>query len=102
MQTRPTGVERWNEMTEDMSELRFTKAYESNARLSEFIGINRTTKSSPDSSLQTIYTTAHGKYLNRTRNGELWQTVHSVVYSKHGMEHLYTQENWDVDLYRRC
>lgn len=97
MQTRPTGVERWNEMTEDMSELRFTKAYESNARLSEFIGINGTTKASPDSDLQSIYNLAHGKYLNRTRNGEIWQTVHSVVYSKHGMEHLYTQENWDVD-----
>lgn len=100
MQTRPTGVERWNEMTEDMSELRFTKAYESNARLSEFIGINGTTKASPDSDLQSIYNLAHGKYLNRTRNGELWQTVHSVVYSKHGMEHLYTQENWDVDRIR--
>lgn len=97
MQNRPTGVERWNEMSEDMKELRFTKAYESNARLSEFIGINDTTKASPDSSLQTIYAAAHNKYLNKTRNGELWQTVHSVVYSKHGMEHLYTQENWDVD-----
>lgn len=97
MQNRPTGVERWNEMSEDMKELRFTKAYESNARLSEFIGINGTTKSASDSTLQSIYNTAHSKYLNRTRNGELWQTVHSVVYSKHGMEHLYTQENWDVD-----
>lgn len=97
MQNRPTGVERWNEMTEDMSELRFTKAYESNARLSEFIGINGTTKASADSELQTIYETAHGMYANRSRNGQLWQTVHSVVYSKHGMEHLYTQENWDID-----
>lgn len=97
MQNRPTGVERWNEMTEDMSELRFTKAYETNARLSEFIGINGTTKASPDSALQSIYDSAHSLYENRTRNGQLWQTVHSVVYSKHGMEHLYTQENWDVD-----
>lgn len=97
MQTRPTGVERWNDMSEDMKELRFTKAYETNARLSEFIGINSTTKASDDSALQPIYESAHNMYLHRTRNGELWQTVHSVVYSKHGMEHLYTQENWDID-----
>lgn len=97
MQNRPTGVERWNEMAEDMSELRFTKAYEANTRLSEFIGINGTTKTSADSALQAIYETAHSMYANRSRNGQLWQTVHSVVYSKHGMEHLYTQENWDVD-----
>ena len=97
MQNRPTGVERWNAMPCDLKDLRFTKAYEAATRLSEFIGINGTTKSSSDAALTSIYNTAHSKYLTRTRNGETWQTMHSVVYSALGMEHLWIQEDWDKD-----
>lgn len=95
MQDRPTGVERWNAMPCNMQELRFTKCYESPDRLSEFIGINDTDKTATDEELTAIYTLAHNKYLERTRNGELWQTVHSAVYSSNGLEELYVQENWD-------
>lgn len=97
MQNRPTGIERWNLMSTNFKELRFTKAYESADRLSEFIGINGTTKASDDSALTAIYDIAHTKYLGRERNGELWQTVHSAVYTSNGLEHLYVQENWDKD-----
>lgn len=94
MQDRPTGVERWNEMTTDLEALRFTKAYEQADRLSEFIGIAGTTKLSSDEELEAIYSTAREKYIVRERDGELWQTMHSVIYSAHGMESLCVQENW--------
>lgn len=94
MQDRPTGVERWNDMTADFEELRFTKAYETPDRLSEYIGLNGTDKESTDEELAEIYTTAHGMYLERSRDGSLWQTMHSVVYSARGIERLYVQEDW--------
>lgn len=97
LQTRPTGVERWNMMPSALSELRFTKAYESANRLSEFIGIDGTTKNSTDQELTTIYNKAKAIYDMRYRDGQTWQTMHSVVYSNRGMEELYTQENWDVN-----
>lgn len=94
MQDRPTGVERWNEMTEDFSQLRFTKCYEQPTRLSEFIGLRETTKDSTDAELMEIYETAHAMYLERERDGSLWQTTHSVIYSQKGLEALFVQENW--------
>lgn len=97
LQTRPTGVERWNMMPCDLKDLRFTKAYEEPSRLSEFIGLNGTTKDSTDAELEAIYETAHEMYQNRTRDGSLWQTMHSVVYSPNGIEHLWIQENWNKD-----
>lgn len=97
LQTRPTGVERWNAIPTTLENLRFTKAYEEPTRLSEFIGINGTTKNSTDEELTEIYNTAHTLYENRTRNGATWQTVHSVVYSRKGIDKLYIQENWDRD-----
>lgn len=95
LQTRPTGVERWNAMPADLERLRFTKAYEAPTRLSEFIGINGTTKLSTDAELLTIYDRAHELYINRTRNGETWQTMHTVVYSARRLEALYIQEDWE-------
>lgn len=97
LQTRPTGVERWNAMPCSLADLRFTKAYESNARLSEFIGINETTKASTDAELEAIYTSAHALYLERKRDGKTWHTMHSVVYGD-AMEELYIQENWEDNL----
>lgn len=97
LQTRPTGVERWNMMPSALSELRFTKAYESANRLSEFIGIDGTTKNSTDQELTVIYNKAKAIYDMRSRDGQTWQTMHSVVYSNHGMEELYTQENWSIN-----
>ena len=97
LQNRPTGVERWNGMTTDLAELRFTKAYEAPDRLSEFIGINETTKLSTDEELEAIYDLAHAAYLTRERDGSLWQTMHSVVYGPNGMEHLWVQEDWSHD-----
>ncbi len=99
MQLRPTGVERWNLIGEDteLSDLRFTKCYESADRLSEFVGIDDTTKDSTDAELTTVYNLAHTAYSTRTRNGQLWQTMHSVVYGANGMENLWCQEKWDKD-----
>lgn len=99
LQNRPNGVERWNEIsdTTTLADLRFTKAYEAPTRLSEFIGEAGTTKDSTDAELEAIYDIAHDKYLTRTRDGELWQTVHAVVYSVNGMEHLFAQENFEKD-----
>lgn len=97
LQERPTGVERWNLMPCELSELRFTKAYETPERLSEFIGLRHTTKDSSDAELEAIYDTAHALYLDRTRDGSLWQTVHSVVYGHDKLEHLWVQENWNKD-----
>lgn len=97
LQTRPTGVERWNMLPLGMRELRFTKAYEAPDRLSEFIGINDTTKDSSDEVLTGIYNSAKTLYDRHIRDGQTWQTMHSVVYSKRGMEELYVQENWDRD-----
>ena len=94
LQERPTGVERWNMMPCELSDLRFTIAYEQPTRLSEFIGINDTDKDSTDEELTAIYNTAHSLYGRRTRNGETWQTMHSVVYSQYGIEHLWVQEDW--------
>lgn len=94
LQERPTGVERWNMMPDDLEDLRFTLAYESPDRLSEFIGIDGTTSASTDEELEAIYDIAHALYLNRTRNGETWQTMYSAVYSQEGLESLYVQENY--------
>lgn len=94
MQDRPLGVERWNNMSTDMESLRFTLAYEEPTRLSEYIGINETDKNSTDAELTAIYNVVHQMYLDRSRDGTLWQTMHSVVYSPNGMEVLCVQENW--------
>lgn len=95
LQTRPTGVERWNMMPCPLADLKFTAAYETPERLSEFIGINGTTKDSTDEELEAIYELARQKFLERERNGETWQTMHSVVYGENGLEELYVQENWE-------
>ena len=95
LQNRPTGVERWNMMPCDLSELRFTKCYEQATRLSEFIGLRDTTKDSTDEELEAIYTDARELYLDRERDGKTWHTMHSVVYGGHGIESLYIQENWN-------
>lgn len=97
LQERPTGVERWNAIPATLEELRFTEAYESPDRLSEFIGLRGTTKDSTDAELTAIYDLAHAAYLTRTRDGSTWQTMHSVVYSASGMEHLWVQEDWKRD-----
>lgn len=97
LQDRPTGVERWNLMPCDLKDLRFTKAYESTNRLSEFIGIDGTTKDSTDEELTDIYDEAHAIYLIRERDCQTWQTMHSVVYGENGLEHLWVQEDWDKD-----
>ena len=97
LQTRPTGVERFNMMPCALSELRFTKAYEAPDRLSEFIGINDTDKDSTDAELEAIYDLARAKYLTRTRNGETWQSLHAAVYGD-GIEELYVQEDYDSNL----
>lgn len=99
LQDRPTGVERWNEIDAEVSlaDLRFTKAYEAPTRLSEFIGINGTTKDSTDAELTAIYTLAHDEYEDRERDGKTWQTMHSVVYGANGIESLSIQEDWSKD-----
>ena len=97
LQTRPTGVERWNMIPCELSQLRFTKAYEAPDRLSEFIGIDGTDKDSTDEELEEIYDTAHAEYLVRERDGSLWQTMHSVIYSGTGMKNLWIQEDWTHD-----
>lgn len=94
LQTRPTGIERFNMMPCELADLRFTKAYETADRLSEFIGIDETTKASTDAELESIYDEARALYLDRARDGQTWQTMHSVVYGE-GLESLFIQENWD-------
>lgn len=94
IQLRPTGVERFNAMPCELKDLRFTKAYEEPSRLSEFIGLRETTKSSTDQQLLAIYNTAHDIYIHRERDGQTWHTMHSVVYANR-MEELYIQEDWD-------
>ena len=97
LQRRPTGVERWNMMPCPLKDLRFTKAYEQPTRLSEFIGLRDTTKYSTDEELLAIYEDAHELYRIRTRDGTLWQTMHSVVYAPDGMKRLWVQEDWKKD-----
>ena len=67
LQRRPTGVERWNMMPYPLEELRFTAAYESSDRLSEFIGIDDTGKDSTDAELlmQRISTAPVTAYCGR-------------------------------------
>lgn len=96
LQERPTGVERWNAMPCDLKDLRFTKAYESPDRLSEFIGIERTTKDSGDAELTEIYNRARAEYLARQRDGKTWHTMESAIYGNK-LESLFIQENWDKD-----
>ena len=102
LQTRPTGVERWNMMPCPLSDLRFTKAYEAPDRLSEFIGLRGTDKDSTDAELEDIYDAAHELYERRTRDGTTWQTMHSVVYDSAGLMHLWVQENWAEDYIGRA
>lgn len=99
LQTRPTGIERWNMIpASSLGVLRFTVAYEEPTRLSEFIGENGTTKESTDEELEAIYDIAHEEYLTRTREaGTTWQTMHSIVYSASGVESLFVQENFARD-----
>ena len=94
LQLRPSGVERFNLMPCPLADLRFTLAYESNGRLSEFIGEGGTTKDSSDAQLEVIYNKARALYLARERNGETWQTMHSVIYEGNKMDALFVQEDW--------
>lgn len=94
LQTRPTGIERFNAMPCSLESLKFTEAYENPTRLSEFIGLRETTRESSENELLAIYQDARALYLERQRDGETWQTVHSVVYGNK-MEALYIQENWE-------
>lgn len=96
LQRRPTGVERWNMMPCSLQDLRFTKAYESQDRLSEFIGLRGTTKDSTDAELFAIYEVARDLYLTRERDGKTWHTMESAVYGDR-MESLSIQENWNDD-----
>ena len=98
LQDRPTGVERYNLMPCDMKDIRFTKAYEAPDRLSEFIGLRGTTKDSTDAQLEAIYNDARAIYLDRERDGQTWQTMHSVVYGAQKMEALWIQENWNDNI----
>lgn len=98
LQDRPTGVERFNLMPCELSDLRFTKAYEQPVWLSEFIGIRGTDKYSTDAELEAIYTDARAEYLVRQRDGKTWQTMHSVVYGGR-MKSLYIQENWEDNIF---
>ena len=102
LQTRPTGVERFNMMPCPLADLRFTKAYETPDRLSEFIGLRGTDKDSTDAELEEIYDTAHALYERRTRDGSTWQTMHSVVYDSEGPMHLWVQEDWAEDYIGRA
>lgn len=97
LQTRPTWVERYNLMPCDMSDIAYTKMYETPNYLSEFIGMNWTTKDSSDEELLVQYNIAKAEYDRRTRNWLTRQTVHSIVYSKKWIEHLYVQENFEYD-----
>ena len=97
LQTRPTGIERFNAMPCPLEDLRFTLAYEEPDRLSEFIGIDGTTKDSSDAELEAIYELARAEYLVRQRDGVTWQTMHSVVYGEK-MEALFIQEDWSRNL----
>ena len=97
LQMRPTGVERWNAIGAQtkLQDMRFTLAYESDDRLSEFIGLRGTTKDTTDAELEEIYQAARALYLTRVRDGRTWQTMHSAVYSANGLEELYIQEDWN-------
>lgn len=95
LQDRPIGVERWNLMPCDLSDLKFTTCYESPVWLSEFIGEGGTTKDSTDAQLTAIYNIAHALYEERERDGLTWQTMHSIVYSNKGIEELYVQEDFN-------
>lgn len=97
IQRRPTGIERYNAMPCPLEELRFTKAYETPARLSEFIGLRGTTKDSTDAELLAIYEDARALYLDRQRDGQTWQTVESSVYGER-LNSLYIQENWTDEI----
>lgn len=98
LQRRPTGVERYNLMPCPLENLRFTKCYENPTRLSEFIGLRETTKDSTDAELEAIYEDARAIYLERERDGQTWQTMHSVVYGSKGIEGLWIQENWNDNI----
>lgn len=97
IQTRPTGIERFNLMPCALEDLRFTLAYEDDDRLSEFVGVDGTTKDSTDAELEAVYDLARAEYLTRQRDGKTWQTMHSVVYGSK-MEQLYIQEDWMDDI----
>lgn len=97
LQTRPTGVERYNMMPCALEDLRFTKAYEYPNRLSEFIGLRGTNKDSTDAELTPIYQDARTMYLDRKRDGNTWHTMHSVIYGDK-MESLWVQENWNDNI----
>ena len=99
LQTRPTGIERWNLIANGttLEDLKFTNAYRTSVRLSEFIGIDGTTKDSTQEELEAIYHKANAEFVNRKRDGKTWQSMHSVVYGDDFFEHLYVQEDFEHD-----
>lgn len=97
LQTRPTGVERFNMMPCPLEDLRFTVAYENESRLSEFIGLRGTTKDSTNAQLEAIWYDAHEEYLRRERDGKTWHTMHSVIYGDR-LESLFIQENYEEEI----
>lgn len=103
LQERPTGVERWN-MIQQFSahsygdQLFFSKAYVNANRLSEFIGMNGTTKDSSDEELMELYNSASAYWSSHTDNekrsdGLVWQTMHYITYYNGTIWSLNVQEN---------
>lgn len=104
LQERPTGLERFNAMDfedwyigyDNLEGIKFTNAYTDADTITDFIGINETTKHSTEEELYAIKEAASDLYQIRERNGETWQTVHNSVYSPDGggLIKLFVQENW--------
>lgn len=98
LQSHPTGIERYNLINNGatLEDLKFTQCYVAPDRLSEFIGINNTSKSSSDAELTSIYNSAKNLYDRHIRDGKTWHTMHSVVYNLSNLSlSVCVQENFE-------
>lgn len=110
------GVERWFKAAElfdggvpvaykallNMSQLFFTHAYNDDDTynwLTEFAGLHDELTVQAAADTPSVYdatlAAAHQAYLDRTRDGETWQTTHSVVYDIENGECIFiVQQDW--------
>ena len=98
-----SGIERANIAIQNtgsietlMEQLKYTNAYAENSTwLTEFVGLRGTTIHSSDEELREIQESARELFLHRQRDGQTWQSVHTIIYDLDNLTaKLFVQEDY--------
>ena len=97
LQNRPNGIYRYNHTTDGLERNKYTDIYTNTDKYDDFIGVDNTTKSSPEATLKEIQSRYKTYFEDRYRGDGTWQTLHSIVYGDGEVKHLWIQEDYTKD-----